>query len=169
MPSIASARSSTVAPCPASSRWTSATKIGQQPVVGAAAASRRQSSERSSAVLESSTATMLERVSSGENLIGYNILGSYALTRAKKDSGIGVAFTTDSNLVLSRLADFYGRLRSMPFGRPGALTREEYLDIVAYALQRNGYPAGDTTLTLQLIAQWPQIRIERPGSNKTTP
>src|SRR5215475_9668679 len=51
-----------------------------------------------------STATMMERVSSGENLIGYNILGSYALTRAKKDSGIGVAFTTDYNLVLSRLA-----------------------------------------------------------------
>src|SRR5215470_5230788 len=53
---------------------------------------------------QSSTATMMERVSSGENLIGYNMLGSYALTRAKKDSGIGVAFTTDYNLVLSRLA-----------------------------------------------------------------
>jgi iron(III) transport system substrate-binding protein len=54
--------------------------------------------------LQSSTATMMERVSSGENLIGYNILGSYALTRAKKDPSIGVAFTTDYNLVLSRLA-----------------------------------------------------------------
>ena len=53
---------------------------------------------------QSSTATMIECVSSGENLIGYNILGSYALTRAKKDSGIGVVFTTDYNLVLSRLA-----------------------------------------------------------------
>jgi len=54
--------------------------------------------------LQSSTATMMERVASGENLIGYNILGSYALTRAKKDPSIGVAFTTDYNLVLSRLA-----------------------------------------------------------------
>src|SRR6516225_4110376 len=53
---------------------------------------------------QSSTATMMERVSSGENLIGYNILGSYALTRAKKDPSIGIAFTTDYNLVLSRLA-----------------------------------------------------------------
>jgi iron(III) transport system substrate-binding protein len=52
---------------------------------------------------QSSTATMMERVSSGENLIGYNILGSYALTRAKKDTSIGIAFTTDYNLVLSRL------------------------------------------------------------------
>jgi len=54
--------------------------------------------------MQSSTATMMERVSSGENLIGYNILGSYALTRAKKDPSIGIAFTTDYNLVLSRLA-----------------------------------------------------------------
>jgi iron(III) transport system substrate-binding protein len=52
---------------------------------------------------QSSTSTMMERVSSGENLIGYNILGSYALTRAKKDTSIGIAFTTDYNLVLSRL------------------------------------------------------------------
>ena len=54
--------------------------------------------------MQSSTGTMMERVSSGENLIGYNILGSYALTRAKKDQSIGIAFTTDYNLVLSRLA-----------------------------------------------------------------
>jgi iron(III) transport system substrate-binding protein len=54
--------------------------------------------------LQSSTGTMMERISSGENIIGYNILGSYALTRAKKDPSIGIAFTTDYNLVLSRLA-----------------------------------------------------------------
>jgi iron(III) transport system substrate-binding protein len=54
--------------------------------------------------VQSSTGTMLERVSSGENLIGYNVLGSYALTRAKKDPSLGIAFTTDYNLVLSRLA-----------------------------------------------------------------
>ena len=53
--------------------------------------------------MQSSTGTMMERISSGENLIGYNILGSYALTRAKKDPSIGIAFTTDYNLVLSRL------------------------------------------------------------------
>ncbi len=53
--------------------------------------------------LQSSTGTMMERISSGENLIGYNILGSYAFTRAKKDPSIGVQFTTDYNLVLSRL------------------------------------------------------------------
>ncbi|MFJ3055267.1 ABC transporter substrate-binding protein [Herbaspirillum sp. NPDC087042] len=56
-----------------------------------------------SARVQSSTGTMLERISSGENLIGYNILGPYALVRAKKDPSIGVAFTKDYNLVLSRV------------------------------------------------------------------
>jgi len=32
--------------------------------------------------LQSSTGAMMERISSGENLIGYNILGSYALSKA---------------------------------------------------------------------------------------
>jgi iron(III) transport system substrate-binding protein len=53
--------------------------------------------------VQSSTGTMMERIGSGENLIGYNILGSYALTLAKKNPSIGVQFTTDYNLVLSRL------------------------------------------------------------------
>jgi len=59
-------------------------------------------------VVQSSTGTMMERVSSGENLIGYNILGSYAETRAKKDPGLGVAYATDYTLVLSRIA-FIGK------------------------------------------------------------
>jgi iron(III) transport system substrate-binding protein len=53
--------------------------------------------------VQSSTGTMLERISSGENLIGYNIIGSYALARAKKDPSIGVEFSKDYNLVLSRV------------------------------------------------------------------
>jgi len=53
--------------------------------------------------VQSSTGTMLERISSGENLIGFNILGSYALVRAQKDPSIGVAFPKDYTLVLSRV------------------------------------------------------------------
>lgn len=55
-------------------------------------------------VLQSSTGTMMERVSSGENLIGYNILGGYAEARAKTDPSIGVSYPTDYALVLSRVA-----------------------------------------------------------------
>nr|WP_235953550.1 ABC transporter substrate-binding protein [Noviherbaspirillum galbum] len=53
--------------------------------------------------VQSSTGTMLERVSSGENLLGYNILGSYALVRAKKDPNLGVVIPKDYTLVLSRV------------------------------------------------------------------
>ncbi len=53
--------------------------------------------------LQSSTGAMMERISSGENLIGYNILGSYALTKAKKDPSIGYVYPKDYTLVVSRL------------------------------------------------------------------
>ncbi|OWT75599.1 MULTISPECIES: ABC transporter substrate-binding protein [unclassified Achromobacter] len=55
-------------------------------------------------VVQSSTGTMMERVSSGENLIGYNILGSYAEARAKTDTSIGIVYPTDYTLVLSRVS-----------------------------------------------------------------
>jgi len=53
--------------------------------------------------LQSSTGAMMERISSGENLIGYNILGSYAQTKAKKDPSIGYVYPKDYTLVVSRL------------------------------------------------------------------
>jgi iron(III) transport system substrate-binding protein len=51
----------------------------------------------------SSTGNMLEKVSSGEHLLGYNVLGSYALVRSKKDPGLGVVLPKDYTLVLSRV------------------------------------------------------------------
>ena len=53
--------------------------------------------------VQSSTGTMMERISSGENLIGYNVVGSYALVRAKTDPSIGVVMPKDYTLVLSRV------------------------------------------------------------------
>jgi iron(III) transport system substrate-binding protein len=53
--------------------------------------------------VQSSTGTMMERISSGENLIGYNVLGSYALVRAKTDPSIGVALPKDYTLIMSRV------------------------------------------------------------------
>src|SRR4051812_6008521 len=50
-----------------------------------------------------STGNMLEKTSSGEHLLGYNVLGSYAFTRAKKDAGLGVVVPKDYALVLSRV------------------------------------------------------------------
>jgi iron(III) transport system substrate-binding protein len=53
--------------------------------------------------VQSSTGTMLERISSGENLLGYNIIGSYALVRAKKDPNLGVVIPKDYTQVLTRV------------------------------------------------------------------
>ena len=61
----------------------------------------------------SSTGNMLEKVSSGEHLLGYNVLGSYALVRAKKDPGLGVVLPKDYTLVLSRVM-FIGKNAKNP-------------------------------------------------------
>jgi alcohol dehydrogenase (cytochrome c) len=43
------------------------------------------------------------------------------------------------------LFDFISR--QMPADKPGSLTQQQYLDVTAYILSRNGYPAGDVPLT----------------------
>ncbi len=60
-----------------------------------------------------STGNMLEKVSSGEHLLGYNVLGSYALVRAKKDPALGVVLPRDYTLVLSRVM-FIGKQAKNP-------------------------------------------------------
>ena len=52
---------------------------------------------------QSSAGTMMERISSGENLLGFNIFGSYAALRAKKDPSIGIVYPKDYTLVMSRV------------------------------------------------------------------
>jgi mono/diheme cytochrome c family protein len=60
------------------------------------------------------------------------------------------------------VAELFGRVRSMPLGRPGLLSGQEYLDIVAYLLQQNTYPAGARELTAAVAGQrWPRILLER--------
>ena len=54
--------------------------------------------------LQSSSSTMMERISSGEQLMGYNMITSYAHARAKKDSNIGYVLFRDHTLVMSRVA-----------------------------------------------------------------
>jgi iron(III) transport system substrate-binding protein len=63
--------------------------------------------------VQSSTGTMLERISSGENLIGYNVLGSYALVRAKTDPSLGVVLPKDYTLIISRV-QFINKLAKHP-------------------------------------------------------
>ena len=61
--------------------------------------------------LEANTATMVERIASGADLLGYNLLGSYAMARAKHDPALGVVLPTDYTLVLSRVLIIAKRAR----------------------------------------------------------
>lgn len=60
------------------------------------------------------------------------------------------------------LGELFGRIRSMPLGRPGSMSGQEYIDILAYVLARNTYPAGANELTAAVASQrWPRIPLER--------
>jgi iron(III) transport system substrate-binding protein len=54
--------------------------------------------------LYSSAGAMLERIASGEHLIGYNMIGPYAFERHARDASIGVILPRDYMLVASRIA-----------------------------------------------------------------
>ena len=59
---------------------------------------------RVSVKLYTSVGAMLERIQSGEHHLGFNIFGSYALARQKKDPSLGVVYPKDYTLVMSRIA-----------------------------------------------------------------
>lgn len=59
---------------------------------------------RNGVILEPSTAEMLEHISSGRAMIGYNVLLSYAMNRAAVDPSIGIILPNDYTMVLSRIA-----------------------------------------------------------------
>jgi len=59
---------------------------------------------RAGVKLYSSSGPMIDRVSSGDLLLAYNVLGSYALERAKRDPDLGIIFPSDYTLLLSRIA-----------------------------------------------------------------
>ncbi|MGU3391580.1 ABC transporter substrate-binding protein [Sphingomonas sp. M1A8_2b] len=55
-------------------------------------------------VLSLTTEPMLRGVAEGRQAIAYNVIGSYALERARTDPRLGVAFLQDYTLVTSRIA-----------------------------------------------------------------
>jgi mono/diheme cytochrome c family protein len=63
-----------------------------------------------------------------------------------------------------RLASLYDFMRAgMPYGAPGSLEPQAYLDLTAYILQRNGYPSGSDELTADRAGQVRVTRKEGPG------
>ena len=57
------------------------------------------------------TGVMMERIASGESLIGYNLLGSYVIVRARIDPSIGFVMPRDYTLFVSRVVFISRRAR----------------------------------------------------------
>jgi mono/diheme cytochrome c family protein len=59
---------------------------------------------------------------------------------------VGTRFVQDFGE--SKVSALFNKMkRDMPSGRPGSLTDPEYLDLAAYILHRNRFPAGSSELT----------------------
>jgi iron(III) transport system substrate-binding protein len=54
--------------------------------------------------LEANTSVMVQRIAAGKDYLGYNLIGSYAMARARRDPAIGVVLPRDYTLVMSRIA-----------------------------------------------------------------
>ncbi|MEI6206259.1 MAG: ABC transporter substrate-binding protein [Desulfuromonadales bacterium] len=50
-----------------------------------------------------SVGAMMEKISSGEALLGFNMIGSYVFMRSKKDPSLGLVYPSDFSLILSRV------------------------------------------------------------------
>jgi S-disulfanyl-L-cysteine oxidoreductase SoxD len=58
---------------------------------------------------------------------------------------VGAQFISDFNGLT--VGDLFERIRTtMPLNNPGALSRDQYADILAFILKSNGYPAGEREL-----------------------
>ena len=68
---------------------------------------------KAAAKLYTSTGLMLERIQSGEHLIGFNMISSYALAKQKSDPSLGTVYPKDYTLVMSRIA-FIPKLAKHP-------------------------------------------------------
>lgn len=51
---------------------------------------------------------------------------------------------------------------NMPYDSPGSLEVDQYLDVVAFVLQRNGYPAGESALVADAAVIDPVLLDEPP-------
>src|SRR5574338_79607 len=111
----------------------------------------------------SSSGTMMERLSSGEHLVAYNLIGTYAILRAKKDPSIGIVMPKDYTLskrgqtILANQSDL-GSIRADVEGEVtlGSLTK-------TLGASLKPIPVGPSLLTyldqakrLEFLKQWQQ-------------
>jgi len=62
----------------------------------------------------------------------------------------------------AQLYDFISR--QMPQNNPASLSQQQYLDVTAYVLSRNGFPSGNTPLSIGSLSQ---LRMSAQGKSAT--
>jgi PQQ-dependent dehydrogenase (methanol/ethanol family) len=62
----------------------------------------------------------------------------------------------------AQLYDFISR--QMPQNNPASLSQQQYLDVTAYVLSRNGFPSGNTPLSIGSLSQ---VRMSAQGKSAT--
>lgn len=119
---------------------------------------------RTGAVATCCSAQILDAVAEGRFLIGYNILGSYALARAAEDPRIAVAAPSDYTLVLSRGAmiprgaahpQAAGEMIDFLLSAPGRVALERALLLVETGAEGSGFVSAPVSPT--------DLRPIRPG------
>lgn len=78
---------------------------------------------------------------------------------------VAASLKNDSFLAIGDLGKVFARLRAnMPLDSPGTLPERTYIDVLAFLLQQNGYPAGNSDLTSSTMSQ---IRLFKATPVKT--
>ncbi|SNY93201.1 iron(III) transport system substrate-binding protein [Cohaesibacter sp. ES.047] len=106
------------------------------------------------------TAAILDAVASGELFLGYNVIGTYALERAKNDPNLGVLPFKDYTIVMARTAFIY---KYSP-NRDGA---ERFLE---YLLSDQGQQViADDSSLIPISPTLRRERLPKDGTNAYLP
>ncbi|EPX87054.1 ABC transporter substrate-binding protein [Salipiger mucosus] len=96
---------------------------------------------RSGAIATCCSAEIIDGVASGRYLVAYNVLGSYAIQRARRDDRLGVVAPEDYTLILSRAA-------MIPAGAAAPELARDLLDYLLSPEGRAGLEANDLMIRL---------------------
>ncbi|WP_319531257.1 ABC transporter substrate-binding protein [uncultured Cohaesibacter sp.] len=106
------------------------------------------------------TSTILDTVASGELMLGYNVIGTYALERVKNDPNLGILQFKDYTLVMTRSAFIY---KYAP-NKDGAERFLEYL--LSEEGQRN---IADNSSLIPISAELRKEKLPKDGTNAYLP
>ena len=102
-----------------------------------------------------------EQAERGQNLYQKSCSGCHG---KKLEGGLAGAFNAATLYTRWGTADvLYGKIKEMPPNSPGTLGEKSYVDILAYILKANGFPAGKAPLDAK-PENLKKIKFEKPKS-----